>query len=240
MAGVWLLCLRTGVGQKVCQRLHIPIIMAGMQGLLRMHAGCTGAHAARGPRRAVVPVRQRPRALHREKRSVKDKNLGPLVKTVMTRCIHCTRCVRFAQEIAGEHSTVSSPGFQSYEEANERDTVLLLIRPSSLGVQLSAYHADCVPCSTRRRAGPGHDGARQRVGDRHVRREDAGERAERNVIDLCPVGALTSKPFASPRALGAEEHGERGRQRRAGRQYPCRLARHRGRAPWLPCPSPRV
>ena len=35
------------------------------------------------------------------KRSVKDKNLGPLVKTVMTRCIHCTRCVRFATEIAG-------------------------------------------------------------------------------------------------------------------------------------------
>lgn len=35
------------------------------------------------------------------KRSVKDKILGPLVKTVMTRCIHCTRCVRFATEIAG-------------------------------------------------------------------------------------------------------------------------------------------
>ena len=36
------------------------------------------------------------------KRSVHDKNLGPLVKTVMTRCIHCTRCVRFASEVAGE------------------------------------------------------------------------------------------------------------------------------------------
>jgi len=35
------------------------------------------------------------------KRSVQDKNLGPLVKTVMTRCIHCTRCVRFAAEVAG-------------------------------------------------------------------------------------------------------------------------------------------
>lgn len=35
------------------------------------------------------------------KRAVKDKNLGPLVKTVMTRCIHCTRCVRFASEVAG-------------------------------------------------------------------------------------------------------------------------------------------
>ena len=34
--------------------------------------------------------------------SAQDKNLGPLVKTVMTRCIHCTRCVRFAEEVAGE------------------------------------------------------------------------------------------------------------------------------------------
>lgn len=39
------------------------------------------------------------------KRSVQDKNLGPLVKTVMTRCIHCTRCVRFAQEVAGASCT---------------------------------------------------------------------------------------------------------------------------------------
>lgn len=34
-------------------------------------------------------------------RAVEDKNIGPLVKTIMTRCIHCTRCVRFANEIAG-------------------------------------------------------------------------------------------------------------------------------------------
>ena len=38
------------------------------------------------------------------KRAVEDKNLGPLVKTVMNRCIHCTRCVRFASEIAGKPS----------------------------------------------------------------------------------------------------------------------------------------
>lgn len=38
------------------------------------------------------------------KRAVEDKNLGPLVKTVMNRCIHCTRCVRFASEIAGKCS----------------------------------------------------------------------------------------------------------------------------------------
>ena len=36
-----------------------------------------------------------------QKRAVSDKNLGPLVKTVMTRCIHCTRCVRYAKEVAG-------------------------------------------------------------------------------------------------------------------------------------------
>jgi NADH dehydrogenase/NADH:ubiquinone oxidoreductase subunit G len=36
------------------------------------------------------------------KRSVEDKNLGPLISTIMTRCIHCTRCVRFSEEIAGE------------------------------------------------------------------------------------------------------------------------------------------
>ena len=35
------------------------------------------------------------------KRAVEDKELGPLIKTIMTRCIHCTRCIRFAEEIAG-------------------------------------------------------------------------------------------------------------------------------------------
>lgn len=34
-------------------------------------------------------------------RAVEDKNIGPLVKTIMTRCIHCTRCIRFASEVAG-------------------------------------------------------------------------------------------------------------------------------------------
>src|SRR3546814_14043755 len=38
---------------------------------------------------------------HENKRAVRDKYMGPLVKTIMTRCIHCTRCVRFASEIAG-------------------------------------------------------------------------------------------------------------------------------------------
>jgi NADH dehydrogenase (ubiquinone) Fe-S protein 1 len=41
------------------------------------------------------------RRFYKFKRAVSDKNLGPIVKTVMTRCIHCTRCVRFATEIAG-------------------------------------------------------------------------------------------------------------------------------------------
>lgn len=38
------------------------------------------------------------------KRAVEDKNIGPLIKTSMTRCIHCTRCVRFNEQIAGEFS----------------------------------------------------------------------------------------------------------------------------------------
>lgn len=43
------------------------------------------------------------------KRAVEDKNIGPLVKTIMTRCIHCTRCVRFASEVGvcGGRSTQS-------------------------------------------------------------------------------------------------------------------------------------
>ena len=42
------------------------------------------------------------------KRAVEDKNFGPLIKTVMTRCIHCTRCVRFANDIAGLDSLGTS------------------------------------------------------------------------------------------------------------------------------------
>ena len=46
---------------------------------------------------------------YENKRAVADKNLGPLVKTVMTRCIHCTRCIRFAQEI-GEDPVLGTTG----------------------------------------------------------------------------------------------------------------------------------
>jgi len=81
------------------------------------------------------------------KRAVKDKNLGPLVKTVMTRCIHCTRCIRFITEIAGVHDL----GATSRGEHMEVGTYV----EKALGSELSA-----------------------------------------NIIDLCPVGALTSKPYA--------------------------------------------
>ncbi|MCZ6509796.1 MAG: NADH-quinone oxidoreductase subunit NuoG [Alphaproteobacteria bacterium] len=81
------------------------------------------------------------------KRAVKDKYMGPLVKTIMTRCIHCTRCVRFATEIAG----VPELGMLGRGEHAEITTYL----EKSLESELSA-----------------------------------------NVIDLCPVGALTSKPYA--------------------------------------------
>ncbi|HSN41393.1 MAG TPA: NADH-quinone oxidoreductase subunit NuoG, partial [Burkholderiales bacterium] len=81
-----------------------------------------------------------------EKRVVVNKNLGPLISTDMTRCIHCTRCVRFGQEIAGI---------------------------MELGMIGRGEHSEIITF----------------VG-RTVDSELSG-----NVIDLCPVGALTSKPF---------------------------------------------
>jgi len=81
-----------------------------------------------------------------KKRVVKDKDLGPLIATDMTRCIHCTRCVRFGTEIAG-------------------------IR--ELGATGRGEHMEIGTYVTR-----------------NVISEMSG-----NVIDLCPVGALTSKPF---------------------------------------------
>jgi len=81
-----------------------------------------------------------------EKRVVVNKNLGPLISTDMTRCIHCTRCVRFGQEIAG----IMELGVAN---RGERSEILAFV-------------------------------------DRTVDSELSG-----NVIDLCPVGALTSKPF---------------------------------------------
>ena len=81
------------------------------------------------------------------KRAVEDKNMGPLVKTIMTRCIQCTRCVRFVAEVAG----VEEIGMISRGETAEITTYL----EKSLTSELSG-----------------------------------------NVIDLCPVGALTSKPYA--------------------------------------------
>ncbi|MEM7192404.1 MAG: NADH-quinone oxidoreductase subunit NuoG, partial [Pseudomonadota bacterium] len=81
------------------------------------------------------------------KRAVEDKYLGPLIKTSMTRCIHCTRCVRFMTEVAG----VQELGLIGRGEDAEITTYL----EHGLHSNLSA-----------------------------------------NVVDLCPVGALTSKPYA--------------------------------------------
>ena len=80
------------------------------------------------------------------KRAVPDKNMGPLIKTQMTRCIHCTRCIRFATEIAG----VPELGAVGRGE----------------DMQITTYL------------------------EKSVQSELSG-----NVIDLCPVGALTSKPY---------------------------------------------
>ena len=81
------------------------------------------------------------------KRQVKEKYMGPLIKTQMTRCIHCTRCIRFATEVAG----IPEIGAIGRGEDMEITTYL----EKSMESELSA-----------------------------------------NVIDLCPVGALTSRPYA--------------------------------------------
>jgi NADH-quinone oxidoreductase subunit G len=81
------------------------------------------------------------------KRAVEDKYIGPLVKTIMTRCIHCTRCIRFSTEVAG----VSELGAIGRGEDMEITTYLEHAMTSEL---------------------------------------------QSNVVDLCPVGALTSKPYA--------------------------------------------
>ena len=83
---------------------------------------------------------------HENKRVVPDKNIGPLISTEMTRCIHCTRCVRFGDEIAGV-----------------------------------------------RELGATGRGENMRIGT-YIEQAVASELSG-NVIDICPVGALTSKPF---------------------------------------------
>jgi NADH-quinone oxidoreductase subunit G len=81
------------------------------------------------------------------KRAVTEKYMGPIIKTVMTRCIHCTRCVRFAEEVAGTEQ-IGAVG-------------------RGENMQITSYL------------------------EKAVSSELSG-----NVIDLCPVGALTSRPYA--------------------------------------------
>ncbi len=82
-----------------------------------------------------------------EKRAVKDKELGPLVKTVMTRCIQCTRCVRFGEEIAGV------PDLGLLNRGND--------------VEIGTYVSKL-----------------------------ASSELSGNMVDICPVGALTNKPYS--------------------------------------------
>jgi NADH-quinone oxidoreductase subunit G len=84
---------------------------------------------------------------HENKRAVTEKYMGPLIKTWMTRCIHCTRCVRFSEEIAGV------------------DEIGALYRGEDMQITTYLEHA-------------------------------AKHELSANVIDLCPVGALTSRPYA--------------------------------------------
>ena len=82
-----------------------------------------------------------------KKRSVAEKNLGPLIKTTMTRCIHCTRCIRFLDEIAGVQELAAVGRGENMEITN--------VLEASLSSELSG-----------------------------------------NLADVCPVGALTHKPYA--------------------------------------------
>ena len=84
---------------------------------------------------------------HENKRAVTDKYMGPLIKTIMNRCIHCTRCVRFSEEVAGV------------------DEIGALYRGEDMQITTYLEHA-------------------------------ARHELSANVIDLCPVGALTSRPYA--------------------------------------------
>jgi NADH-quinone oxidoreductase chain G len=81
------------------------------------------------------------------KRSVEDKELGPIVKTIMTRCIHCTRCIRFTKEVAG------IPILGTMGRGGDTE----------IGTYIEQYFDSEV------------------IG---------------NIVDICPVGALTSKPYA--------------------------------------------
>jgi NADH-quinone oxidoreductase subunit G len=81
------------------------------------------------------------------KRGVEDKQCGPIIKTIMTRCIHCTRCVRFLYELTGV-DTLGSIGRGEHME---------------IGTYLNKF----------------------------IKTELSG-----NLVDICPVGAITSKPYA--------------------------------------------
>lgn len=80
------------------------------------------------------------------KRAVSDKNLGPLVKTVMTRCIHCTRCVRYAKEVAG----VEDLGMTGRGNASEIGTYVDKLMTSEISgaiCELTARPAPRYKCS---------------------------------------------------------------------------------------------
>jgi hypothetical protein len=102
------------------------------------------------------------------KRSVQDKNLGPLVKTVMTRCIHCTRCVRFSSEVAG----VQDMGITGRGKASEVGTYVEKLLVS----ELSGNVIDLCPGAAHRGVGtavPCHRAAPLKV----ARKGRSGRRA---------------------------------------------------------------
>jgi NADH dehydrogenase/NADH:ubiquinone oxidoreductase subunit G len=86
---------------------------------------------------------------YKYKRVVSDKNIGPIVKTVMTRCIHCTRCVRFASEIAGIEE-LGSFGRGTHNEIGTYVNKVLLTELSGNVVDLCPVGGKLLPCFQNR------------------------------------------------------------------------------------------
>lgn len=115
---------------------------------------------------------------YESKRSVEDKYCGPLVKTIMTRCIHCTRCIRFGTEVAG----VEDLGTTGRGTTTEIGTYVEKMLESELSG---------------------------------------------NIIDLCPVGAVTTKSY---QFSSAAKHGDESNRSTASHQHssPCACAQKMG------------
>lgn len=103
---------------------------------------------------------------------MEDKDIGPLIKTVMTRCIHCTRCIRFASEVAGIDDLGTTGRGSDMQVMQDFCLLFKLKKSKSSKIKYKSLQVGTYV-------------------EKFFLSELSG-----NVIDLCPVGALTSKPYA--------------------------------------------